>query len=120
MKHTFFAGELKAVAREDVRPGGQHRRFLREPVLIDPTEPATGYQRSGSATSADAAIYSSASDISVWDIGLAGEILVKDPALRKILYSPAPRRGRPAARCGSRPSTPSRSRDAAPSPATTS
>jgi uncharacterized protein (DUF302 family) len=28
-------------------------------------------------------------DVSIWDIGLAGEILIKDPALRKILYQPA-------------------------------
>jgi CubicO group peptidase (beta-lactamase class C family) len=88
LKHTFFAGDLKAAPREDVRPGGQHRRFLREPALIDPTEPATGYRGTGAATSGEAAIYSSASDISVWDIGLAGDILVKDPALRKILYAP--------------------------------
>ena len=89
LTHTFFAGELNAAPREEVRPGGQHGRFLREPRLVDPTEPATGYQRTGPAASANKAIYSSASDISVWDIGLAGEILVKDPALRKILYSPA-------------------------------
>jgi D-alanyl-D-alanine carboxypeptidase len=89
LTHTFFAGELNTAPREEVRPGGHHGRFLREPALIDPTEPATGYQRTGPAAPADTAIYSSASDLSVWDIGLAGEILVKDAALRKILYSPA-------------------------------
>jgi D-alanyl-D-alanine carboxypeptidase len=89
LKHTFFAGDLKAAAREELRPGETHRRFLREPRLIDPTEPAVGYRQTGVAVSGDAAIYSSAADISVWDIGLAGDILVKDPALRRILYTPA-------------------------------
>ena len=86
--HTFFAGGLDA-PREDLRPGDQHRRFLREPRLIDPTEPATGYRGTGTVAPDDTAIYSSAADISVWDIGLAGDILVKDPALRRILYTPA-------------------------------
>src|SRR5207244_9618338 len=64
------------------------RRFLQMSSLIDPTEPATGYRAAAAVKPAASAIYSSASDISFWDIGLAGEILVKDPALRKILYSP--------------------------------
>jgi CubicO group peptidase (beta-lactamase class C family) len=90
LRHTFFAADLKVVPREDVASGGQHRRFLREPALIDPTEPATGYRAGAAApSSSERAIYSSASDISVWDIGLAGDILVKDAALRKVLYSPA-------------------------------
>lgn len=89
LRRTFFAGELKAVPREALRPGEPHRRFLHEATLIAPTEPATGYRRLGPVTSSDGAIYASAYDISVWDIGLAGDILVKDPALRTILYSPA-------------------------------
>jgi CubicO group peptidase (beta-lactamase class C family) len=89
LRRTVFAGDLPAVPREDVRSGGTHRRFLREPALIDPTEPATGYRRTSPVTPPDGAIYSSASEISVWDIGLAGDILVKDAALRKVLYSPA-------------------------------
>ena len=43
---------------------------------------------------APSAIYSSAADISFWDIGLAGQILVKDPALRKTIYSSGGGRGR--------------------------
>jgi len=88
LRHTFFGRDLDAVARESLQSGERHRRFLQVPSLIDPTEPATGYRSAGVAKSAPSAIYSSASDISVWDIGLAGQILIKDPALRKLLYAP--------------------------------
>lgn len=84
LKHTLFAADLGVSQRESLKPGDRHQRFLREPVLVDPTEPA-----SGNGSSAPDAIYSSATDISIWDIGLAGEILIKDPALRKVLYEPA-------------------------------
>jgi CubicO group peptidase (beta-lactamase class C family) len=90
LRHTFFADALDAAPHEPVTAGGRHQQFLRNPRLIDPTEPATGY-RAGSAVArgAGTAIYSTAADISVWDIGLAGEILITDPALRKMLYTPA-------------------------------
>ena len=87
LKHTFFGSELGSVQHERVGPDQRHQRFLREPALINPTEPATG---EGATSAPDPrAIYASASDISVWDIGLAGSILVKDAALRKLLYEPA-------------------------------
>jgi CubicO group peptidase (beta-lactamase class C family)/uncharacterized protein (DUF302 family) len=88
LKYTFFTGELAAASREELRPGEKHRRFLLDPSLIDPTEPATGYKGVDPIKSDPVAIYSSASDISAWDIALAGDILVKTPALRKILYVP--------------------------------
>jgi D-alanyl-D-alanine carboxypeptidase len=88
LRHTFFASELDAVTRESLGAGEKHRRFLREPKLIDPTEPATGYRGTSALTPRDNVIYASAGDISIWDIGLAGDILIKDPALRKILYAP--------------------------------
>lgn len=34
-------------------------------------------------------LWSSAEDISRWDIALAGSVLVKDPAHRDIIYKPA-------------------------------
>ena len=88
LRQTFFASELDAVTRESINAGEKHRRFLREPKLIDPTEPATGYRGTSATTPRDNVIYASAGDISIWDIGLAGDILIKDPALRKILYVP--------------------------------
>jgi CubicO group peptidase (beta-lactamase class C family) len=89
LRSTFFAEDLPSVARESLQPGEQHRRFLSEPDLINPTEPATGYRDGQAVAPREGAIYASAGDVSLWDIALAGEILVKDPALRAILYSPA-------------------------------
>ena len=66
LRHTSFASELAGRSREP----------------IDPTEPAAG------GVPAAHAIYSSASDISIWDIALAGDLLIRDPALRKLLYEP--------------------------------
>lgn len=83
LKHTFFGSDLGRVPREVFAAGERHKRFLSDPQLIDPTEPATGR-----GAIAPKSIYSSARDISLWDIALAGEILIKDPALRKVLYVP--------------------------------
>ena len=85
LQHTFFAADLARVPRETFAPGERHRKFLSDAKLIDPTEPATGYP---SAKTAPRSIYASAHDISAWDIALAGEILIRDPALRKLLYVP--------------------------------
>jgi D-alanyl-D-alanine carboxypeptidase len=84
LKQTFFASELENLKGEKKGPG----EFLRDPQLINPTEPATGTSAKPSSPAGGLRIYASAMDISFWDIGLAGEILIKDPALRKILYQP--------------------------------
>jgi D-alanyl-D-alanine carboxypeptidase len=87
LRQTFFASELARVPRESFAPGERHKRFLSEPVLIDPVEPAAGSAK-GTPQVPPRAIYASARDVSLWDIALAGEILVKDPALRRLLYVP--------------------------------
>jgi CubicO group peptidase (beta-lactamase class C family) len=101
LRHTFFADEMGRVRSEPVeRNDNRHKDFLSDPALINPIERATGYRAdtaepvAASAAGpafeyAGAAILASAYDVSVWDIGLAGGILVKDPALRTILYNPA-------------------------------
>jgi CubicO group peptidase (beta-lactamase class C family)/uncharacterized protein (DUF302 family) len=92
LEQTFFAGELEGLHRERLAESERHRRFLEDPRLINPTEPAVGR---GAAPlnprllPERAAIYASAMDVSVWDIGLAGGILIKDTALRRVLYQPA-------------------------------
>ena len=85
LKQTFFASELGSLKWEQTK----HGEFLRDPQLINPTEPATGTSAKPSSPAGGLRIYASAMDVSIWDIGLAGEILVKDAALRKILYQPA-------------------------------
>jgi D-alanyl-D-alanine carboxypeptidase len=86
LQHTFFRRDLEKQAREKLDAGGRHSKFLHEAGLINPTEPASGY--GGDATPDSRAIYSSGLDVSIWDVGLAGDILVKDPAHRKLLYQP--------------------------------
>ncbi len=36
-----------------------------------------------------AAIYASASDISIWDMALAGDLLLKNADLKKLVFTPA-------------------------------
>jgi CubicO group peptidase (beta-lactamase class C family) len=102
LRHTFFASELSSMKHEGVKAGEKHRRFLQELALIDPTEPATGTTGGGNTPHAGANdIYASAYDISIWDVALAGDLLIKDPALRKMLYVPSTlANGRRAASAG--------------------
>ncbi len=91
--HTFFAGELAGLKRETLSAGRKHAGFLQDPSLINPTEPAIGYRRGAGGVQAlpvnpALAVYASSLDVSLWDIGLAGDILIKDPALRAQLYQP--------------------------------
>lgn len=101
LKHTFFISTLNKMRNEinnNTRPF-KHSQFLNEAAFINPTEPATGYvlnngkleqQKSMhySGSYSNSAIYSSAADISFWDIGLAGNVLIKDPKNREFLYHP--------------------------------
>ncbi|KTD46677.1 beta-lactamase [Legionella rubrilucens] len=101
LKHTFFVGGEKTIDNEvkDDTAGFKHQQFLKNRVYINPIEPVTGYEQteqklspskplSWTATFADSGIIASAEDISLWDIGLAGGILVQDPADREFLYHP--------------------------------
>lgn len=95
LSHTLFADQLEHVKREKVElNSNRHKHFLAEAALINPTEPATGYRSSNdrlipaSAVLPNGSILASAMDVSIWDIGLAGGILVNDPGLRAILYQP--------------------------------
>jgi CubicO group peptidase (beta-lactamase class C family)/uncharacterized protein (DUF302 family) len=98
LKHTMFASDLPKVKREAVeKNNNRHKEFLRERPYVDPTEPATGYAEkdgklipvpanSQSAWYAHGAMLASAEDISLWDIGLAGGILVAKKENRVFLY----------------------------------
>lgn len=89
LKHTSFGSKLSSLAAEKMPAGEKHKEFLKSAELIDPTEPAAGYSGNAAAPRNDHGIYSTAHDISIWDVGLAGEILIKSPELRAILYKPA-------------------------------
>lgn len=101
LKYTFFISNKDIIKNEvkNATKSFKHSQFLHDPVLINPTELATGYVQDGqnlvpskkstwSATFADSGIIASSSDISQWDIALAGDILVKDPKNRAFLYNP--------------------------------
>lgn len=100
LKNTMFASDLPKVRQEAVEANGfKHKEFLRERAYIDPTEMATGYaeqlgkltplkRNAQSAFFANGAVLASAEYISLWDMGLAGELLIKEKANRDFLYSP--------------------------------
>lgn len=101
LKQTFFISNQNNMNNE-VNNGTtpfKHSQFLKNPAMINPTEPAKGYSEtkdvmtsanplSWSSTYSNSGIMASSSDISTWDIALAGEILVKDPKDREFLYHP--------------------------------
>jgi uncharacterized protein (DUF302 family) len=98
LKNTLFGTGLSAVKSEAVETsGGKHQKFLQERRYIDPTELATGYaEKDGKRTAvsrnghgawyADSGMLASAEDISLWDIGLAGSLLVAKKENRDYLY----------------------------------
>jgi D-alanyl-D-alanine carboxypeptidase len=98
LKNTLFASGLSGVKSEAVETSGfKHRKFLSERPYIDPSEMATGYaeadgkltpvrRNSQSAWFANGAVLASAEDISLWDIGIAGSLLVSKKENRDFLY----------------------------------
>jgi len=100
LKHTFFISnqdKIKNKVNNGIKPL-KNNEFLHNPILINPTELATGYSEfngelkqtranSWSATFADSGMVASSEDISLWDIALAGDILIKDPNDRALIYS---------------------------------
>jgi CubicO group peptidase (beta-lactamase class C family) len=103
LRATMFVEDFSTRSFADrPAPGGagkQHSRFKAEVPFVNPVEPATGYRLTGGALAAvDAgstvnlfafgALWSSAEDISLWDIALAGGILVKKEENRALIYQP--------------------------------
>lgn len=101
---TMFPEDMKTMARTD-KPetvpahDNQHSHFKAEVDYISPVEPATGYREVDGhmvPVPADISenlfgfgnIWSSAEDISKWDIALAGSVLIKDIADRDVIYMP--------------------------------
>lgn len=95
LRSTMFAEDFATKASVD----RQHVRFKAEAPFINPIEPATGYRLvDGKLVAVPSAasqnlfafgdLWSSAEDISVWDVGLAGGILVKREESRALIYNP--------------------------------
>jgi len=102
LRSTFFASELPTRSLVDRpmpdRKRNQHARFTSEIPYISPVEAATGYGPGTDEKPVDPSsndglpgfsdLWSSAEDISFWDVGLAGSILVNKPADRELIYAP--------------------------------
>ncbi|MGD9884501.1 MAG: serine hydrolase [Reyranella sp.] len=103
LRGTMFVEDFAARSFADRPAGGgagkQHSRFKAEVPFLNPIEPATGYRLAGGALAAVEArasanlfafggLWSTAEDISAWDIALAGGILVKKEENRALIYQP--------------------------------
>lgn len=96
LRHTGFGDNLGKFPHEDVSlTGNIHQLFKKEGQYIDPAEPAASYDEKGvpippvhtTALRGFSDIWASAQDISFWDIGLAGGVLVREPAHRSLIYA---------------------------------
>ncbi len=101
LKHTFFLSTLNTI-KSEINNGSKpfkHDQFKHDVAFINPTEQATGYTAPEDklieakpshwqAAHGNAGIVASAEDISIWDIALAGDILIKDASDRAFLYGP--------------------------------
>ncbi len=100
LRNTYFLSDINKIPNE-LKNGSnpfKHSAFKNQTIYINPAEPATGYihkdQKLTEAPSIHpssvfgyASILSTAEDISIWDVGLAGDILIKDPKNREFLYN---------------------------------
>lgn len=99
LKNTFFIANIQSIHNEvnNASSPFKHTQFLKDPTLMNPSEIATGYQQkqaalnptpaiSWTASFAASGMLASAQDISLWDIALAGDILVSNAEDRDFLY----------------------------------
>ena len=95
LRSTMFVEDFPTKSFRDT----PHARFKTEVAYINPIEPAVGYKdgagkaaavdpKSSASLFAFGSLWSSAEDISAWDIGLAGSILVKREENRALIYKP--------------------------------
>lgn len=98
LRETLFGEELSRVRQEDVAATNhRHEHFKHDPAYIDPAETTVGYaERDGMLEEAAplgpsmkgfADVWASAENISHWDIGLAGGVLIEKPENRAEVYA---------------------------------
>lgn len=94
LKHTGFTEDMSNFPHEDVSSTENiHQLFKKDPYYIDPVEPASSYDDNGKKVSFEAIrgfndIWSSAQDVSFWDISLAGSVLIHEAEHRQLIYAP--------------------------------
>lgn len=96
LRRTGFAEDEDLFMHEDVSlTDNVHQLFKKNGLYIDPTEYAASYNSDGrpvqrvksSALRGFSDIWASAQDISFWDIGLAGGVLIHEPEHRALVYA---------------------------------
>jgi len=96
LKHTCFSQDISQLPMENVAANNNaHKDFKTKLQFIDPTENAVGYNANltrvpllnSAALKGFSDIFASAADISVWDIALAGSLLIK-PEHHQLIYRP--------------------------------
>ncbi|MDI2145877.1 serine hydrolase [Pseudomonas sp. ITA] len=101
LTHTMFAEDFPTHTQQDPveKNGNWHSRFTADRAYINPIEPATGYtlkdgkvasvpRNTSSSLFAFGSLWASAEDVSIWDIGLAGNLLIKEKSNRDMIYNP--------------------------------
>lgn len=100
LQQTYFGEDLAKVKQEDVTTTGNvHQTFKKNRDYINPSETTTGYvEKDGKLVEAHSIsstslkgfsdIWASAENVSHWDIGLAGGVLIAKPENRDIVYKP--------------------------------
>lgn len=100
LKQTYFGEDLAKVKQEDVTTTANvHQTFKKDKDYINPSETTTGYvEKDGKLAVAPTIsptslkgfsdIWASAENVSHWDIGLAGNVLIEKPENRDIIYKP--------------------------------
>lgn len=100
LKEVWFGDDLQNVKQEEVVLGSVHQLFKKDKDYINAPETTTGYVVSGDKLVATlplngvamrgfSDIWASAENVSFWDIGLAGSVLIEKPENRAIVYGPA-------------------------------
>lgn len=100
LQQTYFGEDLAKVKQEDVTTTANvHQTFKKNRDYINPSETTTGYvEKDGKLVEAPSVsstslkgfsdIWASAENVSHWDIGLAGAVLIAKPENRDIVYKP--------------------------------
>ncbi len=100
LQQTYFGEDLAKVKQEDVTATANvHQTFKNDKDYINPSETTTGYvEKDGKLVAAPAIsatslkgfsdIWASAENVSHWDIGLAGNVLITKPENRDMIYKP--------------------------------
>lgn len=100
LKQTYFGKDLAKVKQEDITTTANvHQAFKKDKDYINPSETTTGYvdidgklvptpKISHTSLKGFSDIWASAENVSHWDIGLAGSVLIEKPENRDIIYKP--------------------------------